>query len=207
MVVGCLTLFLLALLTAPADCLCGIECNNSATWCAAGECFCNHTFAGPGPRLLLYDVPYSGHAFSDCHRSEAVGSGPHSSGRLDSEQCWQAPLYEWFSDHWLQLRVGDGDTWVAGVGTKGRPLTTFEGWTTNHYTAEYRVMTLPGNGSELGNSSGPGNSSEWQDQGVFIGNTERYELVTNLFARPVLAQFVRIYPLVWSGNSPVLRAG
>eukprot|EP00961_Rhodomonas_salina_P292009 3932535-Rhodomonas_salina.1 len=94
----------------------------------------------------------------------------------------------------MQLQAGDNDTWVAGVATKGRPNAYYAGWFVDQSVTSFRVMTRTQH------------NSTWRDEGVFEGNTDRNTLVTNAFNKPVLAYYVRIYPLTWRQQSS-MRAG
>eukprot|EP01012_Entosiphon_sulcatum_P034033 TRINITY_DN43101_c0_g1_i1.p1 TRINITY_DN43101_c0_g1~~TRINITY_DN43101_c0_g1_i1.p1 ORF type:complete len:579 (-),score=81.30 TRINITY_DN43101_c0_g1_i1:7-1716(-) len=86
--------------------------------------------------------------------------------------------------HWLQVDLGNTPKYVHAVATQGREHA-------HQFVQKYELA--------LGNST-----ADIDTVGEFEGNADGETPVTNRLAQPVLARFVRFYPLTWTGH-PSLR--
>ena len=123
-------------------------------------------------------------AYSQCSASSVWDNNPigymHGLGRLDSSRAWLPAQCCNSVGQWWQIEVGSILA-VAGVRTQGRK-------DNNQRVTSFKVY-----------ASTDGSSWWWVDNGqVFTGNSDSSTYVNNLFAAPVSAGYIRIYPQSWN---------
>lgn len=120
-------------------------------------------------------------------KNSDFGSG-YNRGALDDEQGWtpnSKNVGEWYGINTKSLRE------VAGVVTQGRS-------NKNVWPTAFRFMW-----------SSDGTAWTDVDGGLeYAGNSDRSSRVDHVFAAPVLAKYIRIFPLEWVGGvSVTMRSG
>jgi len=144
----------------------------------------------PSPRLpsseVVYDPPLERRSASSTHSPHGPGGRMCQDGRLDSPwgTGWCAGSAT-SKTEWYQLALGE-PTLVSGVVTMGRG--EYDQWVT-----QFEVTTsLDGVG--------------WTSRGIFNGNTDQTSQLKSRFKSAVVAKYVRIHPMAWTGFN-ALRAG
>ena len=116
----------------------------------------------------------------------SIAENPVSNGRLGSRTGWIPESND--KGQWMQFDTGFVQS-IIGVVTQGRQDS--QSWVTS-----FKVAV-----------SSDGHTWTWVGCGrVFDANLDRDTRVQNLFFKPVMARYVRIFPLTWE-NSIGLRAG
>ncbi|XP_071795614.1 uncharacterized protein [Asterias amurensis] len=114
---------------------------------------------------------------------------PPSNARLNLNGCW-GPAKNQLDHSWLQIFTGSEPVQIEGVITQGCQDVD---WYVKHYHVQY---SIDGTAWLYVN----GNSTTQ----TFIGNTDWYTPVTNIFQQPIQARYIRIRPTAWNGD-PDLR--
>ncbi|KAK3262747.1 hypothetical protein CYMTET_28412 [Cymbomonas tetramitiformis] len=132
-------------------------------------------------------------AFS-VYDNSTQGTGNHQ-GRLDSEGAWRPSMghadVKGAARQWYQLCLGAACT-VTAVVTQGNH-------DENEWVKQYKVKYSTGS---------TGDTWTHVDGGrVFTGNSDRGTRVRQVFAVPVKATLIRIYPIDWTENAIALRCG
>jgi hypothetical protein len=110
-------------------------------------------------------------------------------GELDSPSAWTGGTKSW--GEWYQITTQSLRI-IAGVVTQGSaragPLRIVEEFTCtwSDYGAEYHHV---------------------DDAAVFSGNSDKNTRVNTTFTTPVRAQYIRIFPEVWTKSYPSMRSG
>eukprot|EP00961_Rhodomonas_salina_P041066 552531-Rhodomonas_salina.1 len=155
-------------------------------------CTCNTGYlgSGAGTNTQLFDVPYTGHAYSSTLDGNMVpGSSIRNRGRLDSPDTWVAASRNADSE-WIQLDM-EVSTAIAGVATKGRASLP-------RWVSSFKVShSLDG--------------ITWMqvhEGAIFPGNTNQNTRLDTMFTAPVQARYIRIYPQIAAqGDFFQMRAG
>ena len=186
-----LTISDFSLSTGPAPARCGckaglydstgtLDCQPLGEGCATGE----GTQACTSCVDAIFNPPELSRAYSSVYNNEAVGTG-HARSMLHGSQAWSAATSQ--VGEWMQIDAGSVLT-VKGVVSQARG----ESW---QRVTEYRVEA---------SSDG----SLWANMGTFPHSLAagHQELVQNVFARPIEARWVKLFPLKWYVYSS-MRAG
>ena len=135
----------------------------------------------PGKRCkfkVIYNSPVSRTTYSSI-RSGSPGKGL-GRGRLNSKQAWCAASND--KSQYMEIDIGFLQN-ITGFVTQGRR--DADEWVTS-YTVQASV-----------------DGSTWTDVGCgtqFEGSTDRSTKVKSLLHRPIIAQYLRIYPQTWNGG-------
>jgi hypothetical protein len=131
-----------------------------------------------GPTVVIFNPPYANHNYSSVFNSDPIGHS-HGQGRLNSNQAWSAAQN--VVGEWWQVDIGPNKQ-VVGVLTQGR-------------SASYQRVTAYTVSTSLdGNAWAPVDGGN-----VFAGNVASSSpAVTNTFAAPVTARYVRIIVQSWN---------
>lgn len=120
--------------------------------------------------------------------NDAIGID-HGQGELHSHQAWSASVNQ-VGEYW-QMDMGSTKA-IAGVVTQGRyPDGTHYNW-----VKSYKVR-VSSDGSAWSNVDG---------DAVFPGNTDMDTVISQIFANPVNARYVKILPQTWHGHMS-MRSG
>jgi hypothetical protein len=143
-------------------------------------CTASNTAGFPlhGPTVVIFNPPYANHNYSSVFNIDQIGHS-HGQGRLNSNQAWSAAQN--VVGEWWQVDIGPNKQ-VVGVLTQGR-------------SASYQRVTAYTVSTSLdGNAWAPVDGGN-----VFAGNVASSSpAVSNTFATPVTARYVRIIVQSWN---------
>eukprot|EP00960_Hanusia_phi_P062612 765213-Hanusia_phi.AAC.3 len=150
--------------------------------------FCGCTlpqFGSPCSKHIIVAPPDYSYSYSSVFDNDNIGVG-HGRGRLRSPQAWSSRYNQ--VGQWMQIDGGQVQG-IAGVMTQGRH--DMDQWVT---LFEVEV-------SEDGDKW-----IEVECGRIFDGNSDRDSKELAVFLKPVIARFVRIYPLDWKGHMSMRAA-
>ncbi|KAJ1490396.1 galactose-binding domain-like protein [Baffinella frigidus] len=152
------------------------------------KCLCKLPTLSTAPCIgnVVYNAEDSKIRFDSAVYNRLSGQS-QAQGRLNSDSGWAPP--DTNPGHWIQYNVGKVKA-VNGVVTQG-----YVGW--NRWVKSFKVKV-----------SADGKKWRWVQCGnSFQGNTDTDTQVRTVFDKPVMAQFVRIYPeSPGNGNGFAMRA-
>ena len=130
---------------------------------------------------VLRDTPETMRSASSVWGNQAIGTGDHGKGRLDSEQAWSAGANT--VGEWYQLDNGvEGK--IKGIAIKGRSGQY------SQYVKTFKVK-YKGKGGTWG---------DVEKGKIFTGNTDQDTQVDVNFEKPVNARYIRIYPETYESH-------